>query len=412
MSSPPPPPLPTRFQPVAEDRRSLMLDVLRGFAIFGIFLVNMSGLKSPLLSEETVAGIFGFQSLNQAANVSIEVFAAGKFVSLFAFVFGMGLVMQEGRSQVAGRPFAVFQLRRMAVLLGFGIPHALLLWAGDILAVYAVIGMLGLCFLRVPTKALVIWVASLMAGFLFLGLALGALMALTGNEPDEDMIMLSTWTTESYRSGSFLRLVAARAAEWALCWACGLFTYLPYTFAVMLTGMLAARANVLDRLEEWQPRLPRLLTIILPAGLLCGGFYAYAAHAESAMSWLMIPGLVCFYLSMPLLSTSYILIIHQGLRSARFPILTRHLAAVGRLSLSHYLLQSLIANILFMGWGFGLYGKIEAWLGALIVVAVFAIQCWISPIWLRRYETGPMEWLWRALAYGQKPKMKRARVGI
>jgi uncharacterized protein len=405
---PPPLPAPALFSPVSEQSRHRLVDALRGFAIFGILLVNMAGFKAPMLASAGTGERWLEGGANAATLLIIEVLASGKFVAMFALLFGMGMVMQERKARAAGRGFTAFFLRRMFVLLVLGAAHGVLLWAGDILAVYAVFGMIGLLFLRCRIKTLFVWSAFLFGSLLAMFMGLGALTAFEDGSGSVWWINMGEWWVASYQAGSFGEIVLARSAEWALMWGVGFFTYFPYAFSLFLLGMALGKMDILAKLDGCQPKLRLFIALALPAGLAASLLYAAfirgtigsdpGAFAIGMAGYLIGMGLLAF-----VYAASFSLFVQRGLA----PAFIDRLAAVGRLALTNYLMHSIIANILFMSWGFALYGKVEAQTGVVIALTVFLFQLLLSPVWLRYFEIGPFEWAWRALSYGSAPRLRR-----
>lgn len=409
-SRPPPlPPLPpAAFSPVSEGQREPLLDVLRGFAIFGILVVNIVGFKAPFLAISATGKPWHEGFFNEVTVAAIAVLAMGKFVALFALLFGLGMMMQRQRAAATARPFGNFFARRMLVLLPLGVAHGIFLWAGDILAIYAGIGLVGLLFVNCRARVLLIWSAALFAAFL---LVMGLLMSL--ETPEEAVIWwreMGEWWVASYSQGSFGQILLARLAEWGLTVGLSAPFYLPYVFAFFLFGMALGRMEVLSRLVSWRPRLRVLAAIGIVAGLTLNAGYPLMLWRPDLVSPSV--GYTAQLAGSALLSLSYAVLFYFLVSSGRCRGLLDRLAAVGRLALSNYLLQSIIANILFMSWGLGLYGRVEAPAGLLIVAAVFGLQLWLSPVWLRFFRIGPFEWLWRTLAYGKRPPLRRRREGF
>lgn len=378
--SPPPPSSPAVFSPISEESRHRLIDALRGFAIFGILLVNMGGFKAPMLAaagtgQRSLAG-----GLNWATSLLIEILASGKFIAIFALLFGMGMAIQAQRARRAGRKFTPFFLRRMSVLFLLGVVHGIFLWAGDILAVYALFGMAGLLFLKCRPRTLLVWSAVIFGWVLAVFMGLGTLVALDDGSGDIWWTNLGKWWVEAYQGGSFGEIVVARLAEWGLMWGVGLFTFLPYAFSLFLVGMALGKIDVLARLDLWRPKLRLFVAFALPAGLASSLLYAAVFNGAVAggMGSFAL-GMGSYLVGMLLLALAYIVSFSFLVRSGFAPALVDRLAAVGRLALTNYLIHSLVANVLFMSWGFGLYGKLEAQKGVLIVLAVFGIQLLVAP---------------------------------
>jgi uncharacterized protein len=375
-----------------------LLDSLRGFALLGIVIVNMLGFKYPILAFSMADSPFPGLA-NRVAQDAILFFASGNFVSIFSLLFGLGLVMQQRRLQAAGRAFRPFIHRRMAVLLVFGILHGIFLWAGDILALYAIFGFLSPALLKLRPRALVLLTAVLALIFLALRLDQAARSLEWLRESADFGDAADAWI-ESYLYGDFHYLVQLRFHEWAVLWQEGFTHNHPYSFLFFLTGIALGKADVLSKLDAWRGRMVRLAKLILPFALCLNlvslAYYSAWIHPTPVLHYL---GSVGYPVGDALLTFVYLVAFVRFFQSGRAPAVHSALACVGRLSLSNYLLQSLIANVLFMYWGLGLYGRVPAHVGLLISLLIFTLQVILSRIWLRHFSLGPAEWLWRKLSY-------------
>lgn len=403
-----PPPSPALFSPISEQQRHHLIDALRGFAIFGILLVNMGGFKAPMLAAAATGERWMEGSANAATLLVIEVLASGKFVSMFALLFGMGMVMQEQRASAAGRSFNRFFLRRMFVLLFLGVVHGVLLWAGDVLAIYAIFGFIGLLFLNCRAGTLFIWSLAVFGGALVMLMGLGSLAVFDDGSADGWWRGMGDWWVQSYQTGTFGEIVLARSAEWGMTVGLGFFSFTPYVFALFLFGMALGKINFLARLDPFQPKLRLFVALALPAGLAASLLYAgvFRGNISGGMGTLAL-GMGGYVAGMPLLALSYAVLFSFLVRSGLASFVVDRLAAVGRLALSNYILQSIVANVIFMSWGFGLYGKVDAPTGVAIVFGVFTGQILLSHLWLRHFVIGPFEWVWRAVSYGSAPQLRR-----
>jgi len=410
MGTPPPlpvpPPPPAVFSPIDESQRQEPLDVVRGVAIFGIFLVNIIGFKSPMIATGSLGERWHDSPLNDLVLTGIEVLLMWKFVTLFALLFGIGMVLQREKASRAGRPFAPFFLRRMIFLLVLGVLHGIFLWAGDILATYAVCGAFVLIFAGLGWRTLVVWAGSLLALVLMVTFGLTYFSELMPDEPSWWREM-GQWWYEAYSGGTWGQIVMARLAEWGMMWGIGLFFFLPFTAAILLAGMAIGKLKILADWVAWERGLQRFAVLGILAGILLHYvYYARWGYANLGPAALAV-GVAASIVGSVWMSMGYGIFIISWTRSGRGRWLATRLAAVGRLALTNYLLQSLIANILFMSWGFGLYGSVDAPVGVLIVVAVFLLQLFFSPLWLRYFQIGPVEWLWRLMTYGKRPPLLR-----
>ncbi len=403
-----PPPLPV-FRPVPESGRQSLPDVWRGFALFGIFVVNMAGMKMPLDASADLDLVHS-SAPDHFVQGLVGLLMHGKFMTLFTLVFGLGVGLQAQRAEQTGCAFVPFQRRRLLVLLGMGILHGILLWAGDVLAVYALYGFIGMAFIRLPARRLLQWAIGGMVPGLFLLAVLGALSAWVPDASSAEGAEAQAAWIEVYQNGTWLHIIHSRAVEWLWYWMGGLFSMIPWLFGIFLVGLALAKTGFPSHPERWYPAAKRYVPLCLVLGMAAASGFFVVYH-PAGYGWLMRGlGMAGYFAGMPLLAFCYLMGLTALVLGGRLPRLTGCLAATGRLSLSHYLLQSLLANVLFMSWGLGLYGKMGIAGAALMATGFYGLQVVLSPLWLRFFETGPAEWLWRTLAYGKRPPFRRRPV--
>jgi uncharacterized protein len=252
----------TTLQPVQE--RIAALDILRGFALFGILLVNMLDFSGSALRANTL-GARG-NELDQLVDAGIAFFAITKFYLLFSFLFGVGFAVQMRRMEASGRPFVGFYVRRLAVLFAIGLAHAILLWEGDILRLYAVAGLLLLVVRRLPDAAL-LGLAGMIALVGLIGFALPSTVNAFSGLMDTDTIRL-------FSAGTYAELVQYRLGHQAV-----LDVQIPMVLVMFLVGLVAGRSGVLDQPERYQPFLRRWWKWALPVGLV-GNAILVLGYAE------------------------------------------------------------------------------------------------------------------------------------
>jgi uncharacterized protein len=333
----------------APSERYAHLDLLRGLALFGVLLVNaLSGFSISI-----------FEYMQHATNPFVAEFLEFRALSLFAFLFGLGTAI------LAERVLTVVLLRRFAALFLFGIAHIVFVWNGDILALYAVCGFLLLPFLRLGPKALALLgaVALQLPRWISVPTAGHAAERLHGIE-----------ATRVYSTGTWAEILRFRCDE-ALHWLLPLWLMtLPMTLGLMLLGMAAWKTGALRRPREHR----RALLVVFVAGAL-------GAAADYA-----------FDLDMPyLLAAVYGAAVLLWLDAARLP----WIAALGRMALTNYLLQSVAMTLIFYSYGFGLFGRLSPAGVAAIAIAMYTAQMWWSQWWLRSHSFGPFEKLWRSVTY-------------
>lgn len=396
-----PPPLPGPVTGPAPERQSLP-DLWRGVALIGIFLVNITGMKSPLPQEEGTV-LLHPDPLSIALEWVIGVGLSGKFVSMFAFLFGLGMGIQIRRASAAGQTYFAFGIRRFSFLLALGILHALLLWPGDILTNYAVAGLTALALHQCQPRTLRILALLFALATPLAGAGAVALLHLREFMPGEPVSPngreLTMLWIESYQTADLTGRVANHAAEWFAYWLIGMFGFFPLLFALFLWGLSLGKSHPLPDPALWMQQRRHWLPWTTLAGILCGFGYFYLIGQWKGSLVERMAGAGLYYFSMPLLAFSWAgLFAHWHTRKI-LPRLRLCLQAAGRLSLTHYLMQSTMAAFLFMNWGLNQYGQWSMARGFFAALGVGCLQAWVSPWWLARFHCGPAEWLWRSFSY-------------
>lgn len=391
-------------QPEDADRRILSLDVLRGVALFGILLVNMRHFASPALYHS------GFQAgaalpSDRLVDGLIFFFAQGKFFPLFSFLFGLGLAMQLHRWQAKGLPSTRLFVRRLSVLLAVGLAHATLIWAGDILAKYAALGLLFLVILPLPPRMLLVGAgALLMTPILLTGSGIESLLATLAGFPSSasDLQPYVERSLTVYGSGSFVEMTRQRLVD--VTYRLVAWPYLSSLFTILAMFCLGAYAG---RQGFFQPPLAGRFRKVLSVSL---GLFATTLLGFVLSRWLPLlaipPVLKTLHLAGNLAMTAaYVAGLVLLLERAPWQKLLSPFASAGRMALTNYLLQSVLATSVF--YGTGLYGALGSTVCLGITLALFALQVLLSRIWLQHYRFGPLEWLWRWATYGKRPAMRR-----
>ena len=378
------------------ESRNAEVDVIRTLALLGICVVNVPFMALPALAQVTTPDTL----VDQIALFVVEAFFQGKFFLLFSFIFGWGLHVQAASAARAGVAFGTRYARRLLGLAVIGIAHAILVFSGDILVLYACLGLLIWPFRGWSPKALT-WLAFATVPVAFVALGLIALMASETGFPTTVGIGLG---------GGYLEATATRLHDWPTTFA---FTALfngPLAFAAFALGLAAAKSDFFGRdnraFARVQAAAPLLLILGLPINLL----YA-AASSEIAEAWptlLQLLGFMGLAVGGPMLSVIYLLTIIAIARRLRPQ--ARFLAA-GRNSLTGYVTDGIIAGFVFGGYGLGLFGALghAALLGAALLIAVASSV--IATVWDRLSPRGPLEALLRRITYGRSEGRTRTQVG-
>ena len=395
------------LSPTALQERIALLDVLRGFAIFGILLFNMSFFSAPLTLE--MAGIeVGSGIGDRATELLIRFFIQGKFYSLFSFLFGLGFAIQMLRAEAKGVRFGPLYRRRLLALLLIGLVHAYLIWMGDILTIYALLGFLLFFFRSRKPKTLLVWAVILLLVPVLL--TAGMVMVAGGQAlfgSPEDFAILVQNSMNAYSQGSFSEIMAQRAGDAFFVTIGGLFGG-PGILAMFLLGAHFGRQQLFQDTASRLFLFRRIWLWGLGLGLVGNLIFTISMEYADPISpsmWTLVgtlgyafgaPGLCFFYIS------SFVLLWQNPAWQRRLS----PLAAVGRMALSNYLFQSIVCTMIFYSYGLGLYGQVGPALGVGLAVVIYAIQIPLSQWWLGRFKFGPAEWLWRTLTYGKLQPMR------
>jgi len=392
--------------PLPAAERIAALDVLRGVALFGIFIMNMPGFShSPFTPPPPDLG-----PLDAWVTWLRELLFAGKFNLMFGLLFGIGFHLQLGRLEAArpGGGATLVYARRLAVLLAIGLVHAVLLWSGDVLVVYVVLGFGLLAIRRWPDSA----VTALICLCLVFPAAADALRPMLLSFTTETVAAFEYEDFEvsnaaAFGHGSFFDAMreTARVFAWGYTSPLGLFSYAVF-YVQMATGILL---GFLVGRRHWVERLPALREPIRRAQLAAFGLALVAGALALAFAFVGAePDGAGFFVSLArtvgraALMAFYALTLLRLLERPTAARWLRPFALAGRMPLSNYLLQTLLGSFVFYGWGLGLWGRASPWVEVVLAVGLFfAVQLPLSAWWLARFRYGPVEYVWRRLTYGR-----------
>ena len=407
-----PPPLPGPLgptEPVSPTERIEALDVLRGFALFGILVVNIQAFAmiSPAYMNPTAYG--DFRGANRLVWLVTHVLFEMKFMTLFAMLFGAGVVLMTGRAEAAGRSGVAVHLKRMGWLIVFGLAHGYLLWYGDILVWYGLCGLV-VVWLRRASPALLGGLGLAAVGITsLLSLLIGWSMPYWPEEsrhalreswdPSSETIEAELaayrggWQEQTtHRAPMTLGSQTIRFLVWG-AWRVG---------GVMLLGMALFKLGVLGG-----QRAPPFYLRLCLAGFLVGipivllGVQQQFAHDWDYRYGFFLGSQYNYWASLPV-SLGWVGLVLWICTTGALPALRRGLAAVGQMALTNYLMQTIIATTIFYGHGLGLFGRVERVGQLAIVLVIFVAQVFFSLAWLQHFRFGPFEWLWRSLTYGRR----------
>lgn len=390
---------PEAIGPVPGAERITVIDCLRGAALFGILTANMRGFNAPIAAymQPSLMWTWFPDRLTQAF---VDWLVSGKFITIFAALFGIGFAIQMDRAAARHQGVAFYR-RRMFWLLVIGLVHAFGLWWGDILISYAICGYLLILFRNRSQRAILRW-AHVMYWFivvLFAGFYVAMLFGLPPMPEPERKI---EETIAIYANGTIAQIFAVRAQEWAalnsfvffLTRVLGIFLFGLY---IWRQGYLRQPANHLD----WWKRAQRAGLAVGLVGNLIWVSLDWVYHPNPMQPTLLTAVLITLQsIALPALSLGYaatVVLLWQD------PVWQRRLipfSYVGRMALTNYLLQSLICTTIFYSYGLGLYGRVGPLADLFLGIAIYSAQIPFSRWWLSTHRYGPMEWLWRRLTYG------------
>ncbi|WP_100332545.1 DUF418 domain-containing protein [Bacillus xiapuensis] len=395
--------------PLPLQERVAVIDVLRGVALFGIIVANILWFlypvylqKDPSFKNEWTAF---WHSSDYALQTLIAMFIDGKFIMLFSMLFGFGMVIMQERTVDKGLNFWVMYSRRLLALLIFGLVHAYVIWFGDILTDYAILGLLLLMMHRFRPRAMLL-ISGIVYGLYFLMTVAGAFMldGYEGEQLTETERQAIQSTISAHQEGTLQELLQANVAERSFYTMRNgmemlvngnpfvyLFTALPYMMMFLFGAYVAKRKWV----QQFQEHRKGFLIVWLLC-LLSGGFFSWGL--PFLMSNPMGEKLIQ-YVSSPLLTVFYAVTILFLYDRAKGRALLHWLSFPGRMALTNYIMQSVICTFLFGPFGFGVYGKLHLTAAVAIAIAVFILQVLVSRWWLSRFRYGPLERVWRSITY-------------
>ena len=403
------------YTPVVPEERIVVLDVLRGFALLGIIIMNMDGFNMPWTAWAMDPRPFQ-GPLDRAASLLMMALFAGKANAIFSFLFGVGLTIQLQRAASRGGSFVAMYLRRLAVLLLLGAAHSVLLWDGDVLHVYAVLGLLLLPLRNASDRTVFI----LIGVFLITPLIRAAYAYFTQEPPIHPLPYYKAIAHEdinTFQSGTYAQQIASRLRDIHEGYIEALprlqgWMWLYVSFAVtILLGLYAGRNRLFENVAAHAGTLRKVMKWCFGLGLTFGlGFavmHVFRPPPTGLPTLLDFIAGTLFNLHRPLLCVAYIAAIALLFQRERVRRLLLPLASAGAMPLTNYLMQTILATTLFYSHGLALFATVGPALGLLLSIAIFAVQVVYSRWWLARFRFGPLEWLWRGAAYGKLSPLRR-----
>jgi uncharacterized protein len=424
--------------PVADAERIASVDVLRGFALLGILVMNIYAFALPFAVYFNPIKGGGDSVLDVGTWWFTHIFFEIKFMTIFSALFGAGMVLMAERAEARGAKAGGTYYRRLLWLLLIGLVHAYLLWWGDILYWYAICGLILFPLRRFSPKVLLIVGMVLILMLLPIGYGFGnfvlpymknaAAEASALKEAGETLTAEQTRAIEAWDKmleqmdpqqkemdretavyrGGWLEQVVFRAPFLIQSQTFGLFFFGIWRIAgVMIVGMALMKLGVFsaqrsNRFYAWCCAIG--YAVGLPIVWL--GARGMWAHQFDMFYMNRDGGGIPNYLGSLLVAAGHLGVVMLVCRSGALASVRRWLAAVGRMALTNYLMHTVVFTTIFYGYAIGLFGDFGRFQLMFFVLGMWIFQLWVSPFWLRRFRFGPAEWLWRSLTYWKRQPMR------
>ena len=408
-------PEPTQIQDRIE-----VLDAIRGIALLGILIANMSFFSSPAIYLEVLGINLWTGFWNETTTSFINLFVQGKFYSIFSFLFGLGFAIFFERAIAKTESPNLLFNKRLFILLLIGLFHGFFIWFGDILVNYALLGfLLPLFFYRKP-KTILIWAFSLFVSLIIvLVIVFGAIAILKSTDEAilAEVLHLQLFSANiqnsidssfaAYSQGTFAEIMLQRTADTLFVYS-QIFATVFIIFPLFLFGLYAGKIKIFQNIEAHLNTIKKICIVSFIIGfsfsilkfwsknMMAGDIFSFYSVYFYSAGLFGDTGLALFLISL------IVLLYHKG----KFVFIFKNLANVGRMALTNYLLQSIICTTIFYSYGFGLYGEVSPALSLTLAILIFTSQIFISKYWMEKFKFGPVEWLWRSATYSKIFEMK------
>jgi uncharacterized protein len=368
-------------------QRDTAPDVLRGFALLGILVVNIQFMG--LNSDQGARGEWTQGFANGAATFLIAALFTGKFYLLFSFLFGYSssYVIRNDR---ANRPRWI---KRCIVLIVFGALHFTFLWHGDIIFLYGLFGLLLTFFFFRAEKTLKIWSRIIFSTSTIFIVLIGALTFISEFLLEEDLGTSSVSTLdEILQGGTFLESIPARLEVWLLSISAGIFLQGGLAFAAFLIGVRLARSSFLSSPLDKAANLKLMkkgLFLGLPIQIIAAVILLRNEQAAEPSESIYLISLFVSFVTAPLLSMFYVGLIRKLVEER--PHLVLWMKPAGKMSLTIYISQSVITSLIFGPWGLGLFQDLQTWQVFILAFGIWLLLSYFAAQWLKRFGQGPLE---------------------
>jgi len=368
-------------------QRDIAPDVLRGFALLGILVVNIQFMG--LNSDQGARGEWTQGFANGSATFLIAALFAGKFYLLFSFLFGYSsnYVIRNDRSNRAR------WIKRCLVLIAFGALHFTFLWHGDIIFLYGLFGLLLTFFFFRADRTLKIWTRIVFSISTFLIVLVSALAFIAEYVLEEDLgSSAEMGLDEILRSGTFLESIPARLEVWVLSISTGIFLQGGLAFAAFLLGVRLARSNFLSSPIDKAANsrlMKKGLFLGLPIQIIAAVILLRNEQVANPSESIYLISLSASFVAAPLLSMFYVGLIRKLVEER--PHLVLWMKPAGKMSLTIYISQSVVTSLIFGPWGLGLFQALQTWQVFLLAFAIWLLLSYLAAQWLKKFNQGPLE---------------------
>lgn len=392
----------------SQNERLVSLDSIRGFALLGIFLVNMPAFHSPDFIRHLYTLPEHLSPLDQGIRLFFDLFIQTKFYTIFSFLFGLGFYIFMHRIEKRGHNMYKLFSRRLCILFVIGLIHLVFLWFGDILHLYALTGFLLILFYKRSNAVILGWAF----GLLILYYGLFSLQLLI--DPASLLASQTTGTeklaeaVQVYQHASYTEWLAYRIKTEVPSILDSIPLQIPAILPLFLLGLYAGRRGIFQDVARnrivvkriWAASFLLSVPLTIWAALVHTGFFGGTIQPFLQDITISLNGLpICFFYM-----SSLVLLLDKK----HWQKWLRPLSFTGQMALTNYLLQTILSlGIIF---GLGLFNRMSLAAGLLLCLVLYAGQAYFSSFWLKRYYFGPAEWLWRTLTYGRMQPFRRPYV--
>ncbi len=402
------------ISPATSKERILSIDLMRGIAVLGILIMNIQTFAMIGAAYMNPMAYGDLTGINKWVWILSHVLASEKFMSIFSILFGAGVLLFTSKAIEKGRRSGPLHYRRMMWLFIFGMLHAYLIWYGDILVAYSLCGMLVYTFRKKKPRTLIIWSSIFFIVPVLFTLFASATMSYWPQENiDQNMqswfpsaekiqteldIMRSGWLGQMDKRVESSIFMQTFVFFWMLFWR---------AMSMMLLGMALFKWGVLSATKSKTFYLKMALLGLIPGYLISSRGVVENFNHGWAMKFSMFNGSLFNYFGSICTALGYIGAVMLFAKSASCPRFKKLISSVGRMAFTNYILMSLLGMFIFYGNGLGYIGYLDRFTQILITLGIWALLLIISPIWLKYFRFGPLEWFWRVLTYWHYQPMRK-----